>query len=105
MRSPKSIRVLAEIYGRVCIVGLNFCSGFADVCFSDAVHVFMLIASVVSDPLGPMDCSPLGSSVHGMLWARIPEWVAISSPRDLPHSGIEPSSLESPILTGGFLNH
>ena len=26
----------------------------------------------------PMDCSPSGSSVHGMLQARILEWVAIS---------------------------
>ena len=26
----------------------------------------------------PMDCSPQGSSVHGILQARIPEWVAIS---------------------------
>ena len=37
----------------------------------------------------PMDCSPPGSSVHGILQARIPEWVAIpfsrrsSQPRDL----------------------
>ena len=36
----------------------------------------------------PMDCSPLGSSVHGILQARILEWVAIpfsrgpSWPRD-----------------------
>ena len=27
----------------------------------------------------PMDCSPPGSSVHGILQARIPEWVAMSS--------------------------
>ena len=27
----------------------------------------------------PMDCSPAGSSVHGILQARIPEWVAIPS--------------------------
>ena len=27
----------------------------------------------------PMDCSPPGSSVHGILKARIPEWVAITS--------------------------
>ena len=27
----------------------------------------------------PMDCSPPGSSVHGILQARVPEWVAISS--------------------------
>ena len=26
----------------------------------------------------PMDCSPLGSSVHGILQARILEWVSIS---------------------------
>ena len=34
--------------------------------------------SVVSD-CDPMDCSPPGSSVHGILQARILEWVAISS--------------------------
>ena len=29
----------------------------------------------------PMDCSPQGSSVHGILQAKILEWVAISSSR------------------------
>ena len=29
----------------------------------------------------PMDCSPPGSSVHGILQARVLEWVAISSSR------------------------
>ena len=29
----------------------------------------------------PMDCSPPGSSVHGILQARILEWVAISFPK------------------------
>ena len=39
----------------------------------------------------PMDCSPLGSSVHGLLQARILEWVAMpsfvgsSQPRDQTH--------------------
>jgi len=43
---------------------------------------------VVSDSLQPMDCSLLGSSVHGILQARILEWVAFpfsrgpSQPRD-----------------------
>ena len=43
----------------------------------------------------PMDCSPLGSSVHGILQffhARILEWAAIPSPGDLPDPGIEPGS-------------
>ena len=47
----------------------------------------------------PMDCSPPGSSVHGILKARILEWVAIFSSRDLPNPGIE---LASPALAGRF---
>ena len=31
----------------------------------------------------PMDCSPPGSSVHGILQARIMEWVAMSSSREI----------------------
>ena len=31
----------------------------------------------------PADCSPPGSSVHGILQARILEWVAISSSRGI----------------------
>ena len=50
-----------------------------------------------------MDCSPPGLSVHGILEARILEWVAMLSSRgSLPNSGIEPTSLVSPALAGGF---
>ena len=47
--------------------------------------------SVVSDSVTPMDCSPPGSSVHGILQARILQWVAMPSsrgsswPRDQTH--------------------
>ena len=34
--------------------------------------------SVVSDVLQPLDCRPPGSSVQGILQARILEWVATS---------------------------
>ena len=50
----------------------------------------------------PMECSPPGSSVYGVLQARILEKVAISFSRDLqgsPDPGIE---LSSPGLAGGF---
>ena len=40
----------------------------------------------------PMDCSLPGSSLHGILQARVLEWVAISFSRDLPNPGIEPGS-------------
>ena len=48
-----------------------------------------------------MDCSPPGSSVHGVSQARILEWV------DIPYSRgskprIKPVSPASPALTGGF---
>ena len=35
-------------------------------------------------------------------WQEILEWVAISTPGDLPNSGIEPMSLASPVLAGRF---
>ena len=50
----------------------------------------------------PTDCSPPGSSVHGILQARILELVAMPSSGDLPNSGIKPVSLISPTLPGRF---
>ena len=41
--------------------------------------------SVVSDFCDPMDCSPPGSSVHGILQARVLKWVAISFSRGSSH--------------------
>ena len=49
-----------------------------------------------------MDCSPLGSSVHGILQVSVLEWVAMPSSRDLPNPGIKPTSFMSPTLAGGF---
>ena len=51
----------------------------------------------------PMDCSPLGSSVHGILQGRILEWVAMPSPGDLSNPGIKHASFTSPSLGGRFL--
>ena len=48
----------------------------------------------------PMDCSPPGSSVRGILQARILDWLACPSPGDLPDPGIEPMVLRSPALAG-----
>ena len=50
----------------------------------------------------PTDCSPPGSSVQGILQARILEWVAMPSSRDLPDPGTESTSPVSPSLTGRF---
>ena len=50
----------------------------------------------------PMDCSLSGSPIHGILQVRILEWVAMSSSRALPDSGIEPASLMSLASADGF---
>ena len=39
-----------------------------------------------------MDCSLPGSSIHGILQARILEWLPFPSPGDLPNPGIKPRS-------------
>ena len=48
-----------------------------------------------------MDCSPPGFSLHGILQARILEWVPFPPPGILPE--IETISLMSPALSGRFL--
>ena len=44
-------------------------------------------------PCDPLDCSPPGSSVHGILQARILEQVTCPPPGNLSEPGIEPGSL------------
>ena len=42
------------------------------------IYVCVLVTSSCLTLCNPIDCSPPGSSVHGILQARILEWVAIS---------------------------
>ena len=46
----------------------------------------MLVAQSCPTLCHSLDCSTPGSSVHGILQARILEWVAIPSPRKEPES-------------------
>ena len=64
-------------------------------------YVLMLLfsRSVMADSFNPVDCSPLGFSVHGISQTRMLAWVVISFSRDLPDPGIEPMSLA---LAGRF---
>ena len=48
-----------------------------------------------------MDYTLPGSSVHGILQARILEWVTMPSSRDLPDPRIQPTS---PALQADFLS-
>ena len=50
----------------------------------------------------PTNCSTLGSSVHRILWARILDWAAMPSSRGSSWFRMEPVSLKSVALAGGF---
>ena len=61
---------------------LRTCYGLK-LCPSQQIHMSQpqLIAQLCLTLCDPVDCSPPGSSVHGILQARILEWVAISFSR------------------------
>ena len=61
---------------------------------------FSSVTQSCPTPCDPMDFSPAGSTVHGILQARILEWVAFQSPGDLPDPGIKSMSLG---IAGRFL--
>ena len=63
--------------------------------YNKVIHicVCVLVAQLCPTLCDPMDYSLPGSSVHGILQARILEWVAIPFSRESPHTGIKPISL------------
>ena len=61
------------------------------VCVCVCVCIYRL--AVVSDSCDPIDYSPPSSSVHGIVQARILEWVATPFSRESSQSRIEPRSL------------
>ena len=50
----------------------------------------------------PMDCNLPGSSIHGILQARIVEWVAISSSKGFSYPGSKPASASISCIADGF---
>ena len=60
------------------------------------------VASVVSDSVRPCGPQPTMLLCPWILQVRILEWVAMPSSRGSSDPGIEPESLMSPALTGGF---
>ena len=73
-------------------------------------HLVLLAKSLQSCPTlwNPMDYNTPGSSIHGIHQARILEWqeywsgLPCPSPGDLPNPGLEPASLMSCAMAGGF---
>ena len=60
--------------------------------FSSFKYIQVSVAQSCPTLFDPMDCSPTGTSVHGILQARILDGLSFPSPGDLPDLGIEPTS-------------
>ena len=52
----------------------------------------MLVSQLYPTLYDPMDCSPPGSTAHGILQGRTLAWVVIPFSRGSPDPGIEPGS-------------
>ena len=63
-----------------------------DTMMVDKCHYVCVCAQLYLTLSESMDCSPPGSSVHGIAEARILEWFAFPFPGDFPNSEIEPGS-------------
>ena len=55
--------------------------GFRDWPFCSGECLKVSVSSSVASDCDPIDCSPPGFSVHGILQAGVPEWVAMPSYR------------------------
>ena len=76
--------VLCQSITITCVSGKSFCSALSRCC----IQLFW----------DDMDCSPPGSSVHGIFQARVLEQIAISASR----ASSPPTSIASPALAAGF---
>ena len=79
-----------------CLIGLCLC-------YFPSYYAFVCAKSLQSClTLCPMDYSLPGSSVHGILQARIQEWVVMPSSRGSSHQEIKPELLKSSVQAVGF---
>ena len=70
------------------------------------LHIYSVtseVAQLCPTLCDPMDCSPPGSSVHGISQARILEWVAIPSSRGSSWCRNQTSVFCISCIAGGFL--
>ena len=95
----KSFHVNFWTSSNVSFLGLFFRSTHWIFPDSLPLPIFMLLNVLVTQSCptlcDPIDYSPAGSSVYGILWVRILEYslTPFPSPGDLSHPGIEPGSL------------
>ena len=105
---PMSTPILFDVPNGIPILCKRSALLWASRCFTEGYNqqkpqgqtLIEVVAQSCLTLCKPMDYSTPCSSVHGFSQARILEWVAISSSRDLPNPGIE---LRSPALEADSL--
>ena len=99
---------LTLLCGYFCVSGSprTFSPGLFDIQFCFCCCWLCCAQSpVMPDSLRPMDCSPPGSSVYGILQARILEWVAMPSTRGSSQSRNRTHISSISCIAGSFFTH
>ena len=100
MWSILSLRKIREIYQAFLAKSSKIC--WVENWLSDCISRVCSVMQSCPTLYDPTDCSLPGSSVHGILQARILAWVAVPSSRGSSQFRVEPMSLMSPALQAGF---
>ena len=107
----QDVRIWKDNCGRVfcvrtCAVGLEHTGVCVCVCIHSYIHkVKMLVTQSCLTLCDSMDCSPPGSSVPGILQARILEWVAMFSSRGSSRPRDQTHVSDVSCIGKGVLNH
>ena len=81
---------------------LNGGRGLLPLVQRDLIQKCVRVCSATQTCQALCDWSPPGSSVHGILPAEYWSGLPLPPPGDLPDPGIEPVTLASLVLAGGF---
>ena len=93
------LKVLSFVYTRssmlrmLTLIRALFIFFSNDIIMYLSLFLFYLVTKLCPTLCNPMDCSLPGSSAHGILQARMLEWVAIPSPGIFPTQGSNPCLL------------
>ena len=90
--------MLISVFKILCVCMCVYTGGLDSIKEGDVCSVTQLCLTACD----PMDCSPPGSSVHGIFQARILDGLPFPTPGDFPDLGIKPAALASPTLAGRF---
>ena len=100
--SDNSLRIGNNYFLFLNIKSNDFCLLFFSCVSSMCIFLLCMLSQSRQTLCDPLDCSPPGSSIHGIFQARIMEWGAISSPRRSSWPKDQTCFSCWPCIAGGF---